>query len=78
VNRHPTQPLTCAVKFKDKPLNGTFSTVMLQGDSPEAFNDVEQPERVVPERKRITFKEGAVELPPHSLTIFRVPSPAAK
>jgi alpha-L-arabinofuranosidase len=51
---------------------------MLQGDSPEAFNDVEQPERVVPERKRITFKEGAVELPPHSLTIFRVPSPAAK
>lgn len=78
VNRHPDQPLACALKFKDRPLDGTFNAVVLQGDSPEAFNSIEQPDRVVPEPRRLTFQEGMVELPPHSLTILKAPSPAEK
>jgi alpha-L-arabinofuranosidase len=46
--------------------------VVLQGDSPEAYNDLERPERVVPEKTKIQVTQGLVELPPHSLTILKI------
>jgi alpha-N-arabinofuranosidase len=72
VNRHPTKEVTCRVAMLDRPLDGQFEATILAGDSPDAFNDIEHPDRVVPERKRITFNGGATSLPPHSLTIFRI------
>ncbi len=50
VNRHPSQEVACTVKMKDTPLVGRYDATILAGDSPDAFNDVEHPNRVVPER----------------------------
>lgn len=73
VNRHPSKDVACTVKMKDALLAGSYDATILAGDSPDAFNDVERPIRVVPEKTRLAFNKGVVELPPHSLTIIRVP-----
>ena len=73
VNRHPTKPVACTVKMKDRLLEGEYAALVLTGDSPEAFNDIEHPNRVTPQKTTLTFSKGAVNLPPHSLTILKVP-----
>ena len=45
---------------------------MLAADSPDAFNDIDHPNRVVPQQKQLAFNKGVTNLPPHSLTIVRV------
>jgi alpha-N-arabinofuranosidase len=75
VNRHPSETVACTVKLGDRSLDGTFDATILAGDSPEAYNDVEQPGRIVPERKKLTFTKGTAKLPPHSLTIVRLAAP---
>jgi hypothetical protein len=62
---HPDEP--------DILLDGRYEATILAGDSPQAFNDVEHPNRVVPERTQVPFKKGVVSLLPHSLTIVRIP-----
>ncbi len=73
VNRHPSKEVACTVKMKDTLLVGSYDATILAGDSPDAFNDVEHPNRVVPAKTRLTFEKGVVKLPPHSLTIVRAP-----
>jgi len=73
VNRHPSKVVDCTVKLKDTLVDGTFSATILAGDSPEAYNDIENPERVIPEERSLAFDNGIVNLPPHSLTIVQVP-----
>jgi alpha-L-arabinofuranosidase len=73
VNRHPEKELACTVRMKDLLLEGTYKATVLAGDSPEAFNDLENPNRVTPQKTTLTFTKGAVNLPPHSLTIVKVP-----
>jgi alpha-L-arabinofuranosidase len=46
---------------------------VLRGDSPDAFNDVEHPDRVVPERVRLDVSSGELRLPPHSVTVVELP-----
>jgi len=75
VNRHPEQAAACTVKMGDRLLNGAFDATVLAGDSPEAFNDVERPDRVVPEKQKARFSEGTISLPPHSLTVVRGSAP---
>lgn len=75
VNRHPDLAAACTVTMGAVPLDGTFEGTVLAGDSPEAFNDVEKPARVVPERQKLTFTKGLAQLPPHSLTIVRFSAP---
>jgi alpha-N-arabinofuranosidase len=72
INRHPTQSLRCEVKLGSKSLNGPYRATILAGDSPDAFNDVEHPQRVVPQSSELIFKEGRADLPPHSLTIVEI------
>jgi len=72
VNRQPSETVACTVKLGDRSLDGTFDATILAGDSPEAFNDVERPNRVVPEKTQLKFNQGVVNLPPHSLTIIRI------
>ena len=72
VNRHPDQALACTVRMKDTPLEGNFEGLVLAGDSPDSYNDIGHPDRVVPVKTKLTFTKGAVSLPPHSLTIVKV------
>ncbi len=72
VNRHPDKEVACTVKMKDNPLDGEYRAIILAGDSPDAFNDIENPDRVVPEKTNLTFIKGVVSLPPHSLSIVKV------
>jgi len=72
VNRHPEEAVACTVELGGRPLDGTFAATVLTADSPDAYNDIEHPDRVRPERVELTFREGAAELPPHSLTIVRI------
>ena len=43
-------------------------------ESPDAYNDIEHPERVTPKKVERTVKNGSVTLPPHSLMIVHVPA----
>jgi alpha-N-arabinofuranosidase len=79
VNRHPVQSLACTIQMKDRILDGNYEALVLTGDSPDAYNDIGHPDRVVPAKRKLTFTRGAVILPPHSLTIVKVtPARAAK
>ena len=58
--------------FAPRSVDPTEATV-LTGESPDSYNDIEHPDRVAPKGDQITFKNGIANLPPHSLTIIRVP-----
>jgi alpha-N-arabinofuranosidase len=73
VNRHPTENVACTVNMKDAALNGTFKSTVLTSESSDAFNDIEHPNRVAPQKAKFSFKDGVVDLPAHSLTIVHVP-----
>ncbi|GIR26885.1 MAG: hypothetical protein CM15mP41_0710 [Flammeovirgaceae bacterium] len=45
---------------------------ILTGKSTESYNDINNPDRVSPEEVELTFKNGIVNLPPHSLTIVQI------
>jgi len=72
VNRHPDKPLACTVNMKETPLEGNCEALVLAGDSPDAYNDIGHPDRVVPVHTKLTFTGGVVNLAPHSLTILKV------
>ncbi len=71
VNRHPSKEVTCTVRMQDSLLEGRCDATILTGDSPDAFNDIDHPDRVVPRRAHLTFSKGVVNLPPHSLVIVK-------
>jgi alpha-N-arabinofuranosidase len=69
VNRHPSQVVICTVKLNKHFLEGSYKATVLTGKTPESYNDIENPERVVPEEVTLEFRKGSVSLAPHSLTI---------
>lgn len=71
VNRRPDGPLNCQVLLGGRPLSGPHRLTVLAGDSPDAYNDVEFPDRVVPRESQHVIEQGQVELPPHSVTVVR-------
>ncbi|HOX37163.1 MAG TPA: alpha-L-arabinofuranosidase C-terminal domain-containing protein [Candidatus Brocadiia bacterium] len=75
VNRHPSGYVTCDVSIGGAALDVECEAIVLSGDSPDAYNHIERPDRVVPEKTRIAFKDGSIRLPPHSLTIVKVGLP---
>ncbi len=72
VNRHPSEHVDCTVFIGDKPLNGTYKATVLTGDSPDAYNDIEHPDSVIPKEMQLHFKKGVTSLPPHSLIIIHL------
>lgn len=72
INRHPSATLHCAVKVGERPLDGKFRATILSGDSPDAYNDVDQPNGVAPQKTELSFANGVAQLPPHSLVIVEV------
>ena len=72
INRHPSKAVCCTVSIGGAPIDGTFRATILTGDSSDAFNDIEHPNRVAPEKIELVFDAGAVRLPPHSLCIVEL------
>ncbi|HML74023.1 MAG TPA: alpha-L-arabinofuranosidase C-terminal domain-containing protein [Anaerohalosphaeraceae bacterium] len=72
VNRHPSKPADCTIELKGRSLDGQFDAVVLSGSSPDDYNDIQHPDRVVPESKKMMFRQNTVSLPPHSLTIVKI------
>jgi len=72
VNRHPSDSVVCTLKMGEMPLDGTYKATVLTGDSPDAYNDIEHPNRVAPKEVKLTFNNGVVSLTPHSLAIVHV------
>ena len=73
VNRHPTQPLRCRVSLAGRLLQGDCPAVLLSGDSVDAYNDVNAPDRVIPQEAVLPLVDGAVTLPPHTLAVLTLP-----
>ena len=72
VNRHPDRTVACRIGVDGRPLpDGRYAAIVLAGDSPEAFNDIDHPDRVVPETTQIDCVRGTLTLPAHSLTIVK-------
>ena len=69
VNRHPTSELTCEIRLGDRQVGDQAQTTLLAGDAVEAFNDVDRPDRVVPQRLQLRVSQGSLRLPPHSVTL---------
>lgn len=72
INRHPSRVVRCALDLKGTPLDGTFKATVLTSDSPDSYNDIKRPDRVMPHDVELIIKKGIVNLPPHSLTILDV------
>ncbi len=72
VNRHPSQSLHCGVTLGGNALDGKYRATVLAGDSPDAFNDIDAPNRVTPQTISLLFVGGSVALPAHSVTIVEV------
>ena len=72
VNRHPSDSVVCTFKIGEMPLNSKYKATVLTGGSPDAYNDIEHPNRVAPREVELSFNNGVVSLTPHSLTIVHV------
>ena len=72
INRHPERAVSCSMRVDGAPLDGTFPATFLSGDSPDAYNDVERPNRVVPVAGHLKFQKGIASIPPHTLAICRI------
>jgi alpha-N-arabinofuranosidase len=73
INRHPENQVTCSIALHGEKPDGIFDAKVLKGDSPDAYNDKDHPNRVVPEKVSLRIKDGGITLAPHSLTIVAVP-----
>lgn len=72
VNRHPDASITCQLALAGLPIGGQVTLTTLTGDSADASNDVDTPDRVTPETLRVARLDEPVTLPPHSVTIIHV------
>ena len=50
----------------------SFTGTVLDGASPDAYNDIGAENRVVPVERTFTVSDGKVTLPPHSLSCIRL------
>lgn len=69
VNKHPEKEIECNIGLK---VNKKIDATILSGDSPDAYNDLEKPDRVVPVVKELSVNDGMVLLPAHSLVILQL------
>ena len=72
INRHPSERVACTVELGGAALEGAHDASLLTADSPDAYNDIDAPDRVAPEQVELMFEDGVTMLPPHSLTIVKV------
>lgn len=71
INRHPSAGVSCELDICGRTLNGSYCATVLAADSPDAYNDIADPARVIPRELEATICDGLLMLPPHSLTVLR-------
>ena len=71
VSPAPETSATCRVNLGGTLLNGGYTLTTLCGDSPDAYNDIEAPERVVPVTTDVNVENGIITLPPHAVSVIR-------
>jgi alpha-N-arabinofuranosidase len=78
VNRDESHDAAVEVRVDGRMVGGAHGGVVLAGPSPDAYNDIDQPNTVVPVEREIAFADGVTRLPAHSLTIVTLdlPQPA--
>jgi alpha-N-arabinofuranosidase len=72
INRDPVAPLTCQVAMGGREMKGAHRVTTLSGDSPDAYNDLDRPDRVVPVAGDVIFEQGRITLPPHSVNVVQI------
>jgi len=70
VNKDPEKVAECDLGLEN--VDGGVDAIILSGDSPDAYNDVDRPDRVVPETTKMKIKRGKVAIPAHSLVILEL------
>jgi alpha-N-arabinofuranosidase len=69
VNRHPSDEAACRLTLSGfRPRRASLTSLV--GDSPDAYNDVATPDRVVPETRTVDLSAGTVTLAPHSVNVL--------
>src|SRR5206468_4199723 len=69
INRHPDTSAHFKLTLGSAVNPAGAKLTVLSGDSPDAYNGVDRPNRVVPETRALVLNDGQVELPPHSVAI---------
>ncbi len=72
VNRHPDVTVVCRPMLANVFRKPRSTVTILTGDSPDAYNDVNHPERVKPETRRLDGYDGTIALGPHSVNVLRL------
>jgi alpha-L-arabinofuranosidase len=70
VNKHPGEIIDCCIDLPGIPKD--ITATLLAGDSVDAYNGIDSPERVIPEKRKIRCNEGHVTLPAHSLVFLSI------
>lgn len=71
-NRSPDQTIECELSLGEHGLSGQYPALVLSGATPDDYNDIDCPDRVIPQEAEMTFEQGMVAFPPHSVTIMRI------
>jgi len=74
INRHPDTVARFKLTLGSNVNSAGARLMILSGDSPDAYNGVDRPNRVIPETRTLTLSDGQVELPPHSVSIVQIGS----
>lgn len=77
VNKSPSDDAAVRIRVGGQPVDGVYEATQLAGDSADAFNDVENPDRVVPQKFPLRFEDGIATLAPHSVTVCTIDGDAA-
>lgn len=67
INKHPEKVISYYLDIEGMP--NRVNVIMLEGDSTDAYNDVENPDRVIPEETMMDIENNTIQLPPHSVNI---------
>jgi alpha-L-arabinofuranosidase len=72
INRHPDAPARWKMNIRNTISGERTRITVLSGDSPDAYNDVARPNRVVPQSIESSPSAGYLELPPHSVAVVQI------
>jgi alpha-N-arabinofuranosidase len=70
INKHPERAIDIDLGIGKT--NKTVDATLLSGDSPDAYNDIDKPERVIPVEKKLELKDGHIIVPAHSVVIIKL------
>ncbi len=69
VNRHPVAQADCHLHLDKMAPDGAVDVLILDGDSPDAYNDIDKPDRVTPHAERLACRNGRISIPPHAIVV---------